>query len=281
MAIPFQLSGRIEHGAGASLEFTPVYPDGRPALGATDTAGDVVGGSVTVTAAADGSFSANLQPSAGRDWLWRLVVTLAGGRFLFEASLLPMPREAATLDQLIPPARHRAARGAKFTDLRDTPASTTGHVGEFLSVGADGSIIFTLATPGQGISGVVVEDDGSRRGSVQRFDFRGAGVSAEAAAGEATVEIDGVPPDGVVRRDALDTDLRARVDGAARYDRTEVLGPRSFAMRTQDGDDSPVNLPPVEQGDIGNGAVGTDQLANGAVTGPKLHAGAVQQSQAD
>ena len=280
-ATRFALSGTLVNAPGAGVSFTPVTPAGSPALGATDSQGERVAGPVSVVADHQtGEFTARLQSNAGRDWLWRMAVRLPGqARDLWRANLLPMPYAPATLDDVLPPAAHTSLRGAKWTDLGDTPASTTGHVGEFVRVAPDGALEFAIATPGTGIAGIRVQKDGAARGTAQTMDFIGP-ITASVVAGVATLTLTGVR-DGEVTYAKVAADLKAIIDGAARYDATEVRGARSFALKTLNGDDSQVDLPPVGSGDLANGAVGTDQIANGAITAPKLHAGAVQQSQAD
>ena len=225
-ATKYQLSGTIADAANARLTFAPVDADGRPALGRTDEAGTRRGTPVAVEADADGRFTAMLASNAGADWYWELAVRLPGQPSdLWRGRLLAMPAANADLDDVLPPPARASARGFGFTDLRDTIGSYAGRANEQVVVRTDETGVTT--NPGgarNGITGVVVEDEGRRRGSAQTIDFRGAGVAASESSGTATVVVDGVPPAGTVSRGALEQSLRDRIDASAPAASLDVSG---------------------------------------------------------
>ena len=282
-AIPFTLSGRLVHAPDAEITFTPVDADGRPALGATDSAGEMVAGAVATHTQSDGSFAAALQPSAGRDWLWRMSVRLAGGRLLITTNLRPMPMRAANLDELYPPAPHSSLRGAAWTDLIDTLATLVGREGELVAVEPGPRLSTTVNGAASGITGVVAEDDGARRGSVQTLDFAGAGVAVSVAAGKATITITGTPPAGTVDIDKLTQALRDRINDSAPAASLAVSG-RTIILTDHAGNENRQTfMPPVDHdaslagagipGDqlgVAHGGIGTEHLADGAATEAKL-----------
>ena len=189
--VRYSLTGRILGGGGASLKFTPVDRDGRQTVGETVNSGTLVFPPETVEADSSGSFAINLVPSINQDWVYRLDITLSGQAVRgWSGLLLDMPAAASTIDELINIGPKCSVRGAKFTDLVDTPNTYNGRTEQYVKVKEDGTGLTTTAVaPGGGIDGIVVEDEGAAQGSATRFDFRGNAVQAVRAGEKATVTI--------------------------------------------------------------------------------------------
>ena len=279
----FTLSDRLRNLPDAELTFEPVDAQGRPAIGATDSAGEHVLGHVTTHSDSTGAFSVALHSSVGKLWFYRMSVRASGGRVVWSKNLLPIPRANVTLDDVLPRPAHQSLRGAKFTDLTDTPDSLVGKSGELVTIGANDEVDTTVNGAATGITGVRTEEDGTERGTIDTVNFAGDGVDVGVAARKATVTVTGVPPDGTVTIDKLDAALRTRVNDSAPAASLDVSG-RDVILTDHEGNETRGTISdPVEHdstlaglGLPGNpigipaSAVGTAQLAPRAVTEDKL-----------